>query len=205
MVLLGLLLASLGLAPQDAKGQRWLQTSKVVTPIEQGPVRTMLDTLVRVAERRKRKVQRAADDTSQMSVSSLRSTLIEKSGIGLTSANRALIEYRFSIGGGSDVHQKIAGVHFVYRPGPNQTDIPVLYLDADKDWVRQALHNKGTELNTNEAALIPFRRHLEFARIARQKETQIVEIGGQTVREGFHAKKEALIQKVKRLTYESYV
>lgn len=79
------------------------------------------------------------------------------------------------------------------------------YVDAQKPWVTEVIHQKGTSLRSNQSALIPFRPHLDFARIARQEETQVVEIGGETVREKFDAQKEALIHKVERLTYESFV
>jgi hypothetical protein len=197
--------AFLLLAPQAANGQLWLQTSRVVTPVEQGPVRVLLDSLVNVMERRSLQVRRSADTDSSMTVSQLRSTLINEQGIGIGSANHAFIDYRFSIDNGSDFRQEVAAIRFVFRPGPNQTDVPVLYLDARSGWVDKFLHNKGTSLYSNEAALIPFHRHLGFAQIARQKKTQIVEMGGQTVRKGFDQKKEALIRKVERLTYESYV
>lgn len=208
--LFGILLASLLLcAPQNAKAQAkgdlWLQTSKVITPIEQGPVRVLLDTLVNVMERKKLKVRRSPDSKKRMTIKKLRSTLINQEGIGIRSANHAFIDYRFSIDKGSRFRQRIAKVQFVFRPGPNQSDIPVLYLDARTKWLKAVLQNKGTDLATNEAALIPFKRHLGFEQVAREKESQIVEIGGQTVRKGFHEKKEALIRKVERLTYESYV
>lgn len=193
------------LAPQAAQGQLWLQTSRVVTPVEQGPVRVFLDTLVNVMERRQLQVKRSPDASTTMSVSELRSTLIDEEGIGIGSANHAFIDYRFTIDNGSNFQQKVAAIRFVFRPGPNQDDISVLYLNARSGWVDKLLRNKGTDLTTNEAALIPFRRHLGFAQIARQKSTEIVEIGRQTVRKGFNEKKEALIRKVERLTYESYV
>lgn len=202
----GLVFASLLLlGPQEAKGQLWLQTSRVVTPVEQGPVRVLLDSLVNTMERRGLTVKRSPDQDTSMTVSQLRTTLINEKGIGIGSANHAFIDYRFTIDNGSNFRQEVAAIHFVFRPGPNQTDVPVLYLDAQTGWVDQFLHNKGTSLYTNEAALIPFHRHLGFAQIARQKNTEIVEIGGQTVRKGFDQKKEALIRKVERLTYESYV
>ena len=204
--MLSLVCASILLfVPQDANGQLWLQTSRVVTPVEQGPVRVLLDSLVNVMERRELSVRRSPADDSSMSVSKLRSTLINEKGIGIGSANHAFIDYRFTIDNGSDFQQEVASIRFVFRPGPNQTDVPVLYLDARDGWVDTFLQNKGTDLKTNEAALIPFHRHLGFAQIARQKKTEIVEIGGQTVRKGFDQKKEALIRKVERLTYESYV
>jgi hypothetical protein len=197
--------ALLLLIPQEANGQLWLQTSRVVTPVEQGPIRTMLDSLVNVMERRDLRVKRSPDTDSSMTVSQLRSTLINEEGIGIGSANHAFIDYRFSIDNGSTFRQEVSSIRFVFRPGPDQTDVPVMYLDAENGWLDPFLYNKGTQLKTNEAALIPFHRHLGFAQIARQKKTEIVEIGGQTVRKGFDQKKEALIRKVERLTYESYV
>jgi len=80
-----------------------------------------------------------------------------------------------------------------------------MYVDAQAPWVNRIIHQKGTSLRTNQAALIPFRCHLDFAQIARQEENQVVEMGDETVREGFDERKEALIRKVERLTYESFV
>lgn len=192
--------------PQPAQGQLWLQTSQVVTPVENGPVRVFLDTLVAVMDRRKIEVKRSPKGKQTFTIQELRTELIEEEGIGLTSGvNHAFIDYRFTIDGGSNFKQEVGAIHFVFRPGPRQSDIPVMYLDAQQPWLTQLLYNKGTDLPTNEAALIPFHRHLGFAQIARPEETQIVRIGGQTVREGFQEKKEALIRKVERLTYESYV
>lgn len=204
--LLGLFLASvLFLLPQAVAAQHWLQTARVVTPVEQGPLRAFLDTVVTEMEERDVRVRRTPSQSEKMTVSTLRDRLIEEEGIGLSSANHAFIDYRFTIDGGSTFQQEISAIRFVYRPGANQNDISILHLNARSGWVDQLLHNKGTRLVTNEAALIPFHRHLGFARIARQKESQIVEIGGETIREGFHRKKEALIRKVERLAYESYV
>lgn len=205
MALTGLLFAAVALIPQEARGQVWLQTSQVVTPIEQGPTRVLLDTLSNVIKRRNLKVRRSPDAKKRVSFSTLQSSLIEEEGIGIRSANQALINYRFSIDNGSNFDQEVASIHFLFRPGPNQSDISVFHVNAQKMWLDQLLQSKGTDLGSNEAALIPFRRHLGFANIARQEETQIVEIGGQTVREGFKGKKKALIRKVEKLTYESYV
>jgi hypothetical protein len=192
--------------PQPAQGQLWLQTSRLITPVEDGPVRVFVDTLVAVMERKKLKVKRSPEGKQSFTIEELRTELIDEAGIGLSSGvNHAFVDYRFTIDDGSDFRQRVSSIHFVFRPGPGQSDISVMYLDAQQPWVTQLLRNKGTDLPTNEAALIPFHRHLGFARIARQEETQIVEIGGQTVREGFTERKEALIRKVERLTYESYV
>jgi hypothetical protein len=201
----GLLVALLLMTPRPANGQLWLQTARVVTPVEQGPVRVMLDSLTSVLERRGLEVSRSPEQDTTMAIPALRNQLIEEEGIGIRSANHALIDYRFSIESGQSFRQQVSHLHFVFRPGPNQADVSVLYLDARTAWMRQFLHNKGMTLTSNQAAFIPFHRHLGFAEIARQDDAQIVEIGGETVREGFHEKKEALLRKVERLTYETFV
>jgi hypothetical protein len=195
------LLAFACLAPQSASGQLWLQTARVVTPVEQGPVRVMLDSLVSVMERRDIEGRRSPE-APEMTVAELRNELIDEEQIGLSGANHAFIDYRFSIGSGTPFQQQVSKIHFVFRPGPNQADVPVLYLDMQLPWVDQFLHNKGTSLSTNEPVLIPFQQHLGFAQIARPDETQIVELAGRPVREGFQEEKETLIRKVERLTYK---
>jgi|GEM_PF-3270427 len=201
--LCGLLLAVLlagGTRP--AHGQLWLQTARVVTPVQQGPLRVMLDSLTSVLERRGLEVRRSPEGDTTMPVSALRNRLIEEQGIGVNSANYAFVDYRFAIGNEGTFEQQVTNVHFVFRPGPNQSDVSVLSLDTQADWVRSFLREKGMVLPTNEAAFIPFRRHLEFPEVVRQDQTQIVEIGGQTVREGFQERKEALIRKMEWLAYE---
>lgn len=197
-----LLLGLLGVGIQDAHGQLWLQTARVVSPVERGPVRVLLDTVQTVAERNDIRVIRRPDDSTGMGISDLQDLLIREEGIGIGSANHVFIEYRFTIGSGGEFEQEVAELYFVYRPGPNQNDIPILYVDGRAEWMRKILENKGTSLSTNEAALIPFGRHLDFSHVARHEQTQVVEIGGRTVREGFHEKKLALIQKVQRLIYD---
>lgn len=202
----GLVLLALCLTyPREAQGQLWLQTSRVITPIENGPKRAFLDTLVNVMEQKDVKVQRSPDQEKNMTLSSLRNKLISEEGIGLGSANYAFIGYRFTIDDGSRFRQEITTLRFVFRPGPNQNDISMMYVDARKPWVEEVIQQKGTSLRSNQAALIPFHRHLGFARIARQKESQVVEVGDETVREEFDERKQALIRKVERLTYESFV
>jgi hypothetical protein len=207
LVLAGTALAALLLlAPQAAQGQLWLQTAEVVTPVEQGPLRTLVDSLTAAIERRGLEVRRSPETDGRMSVSELRNQLIDEEGIGINSANHAFINYRFSVDSGQAFEQHISALHFVFRPGPNQSDVSVLYLNVEEEpWLDSYLRNAGTRLRTNQAAFIPFYRHLGFANVARQEETQVVQIGRKTVREGFKEEKEALIRKVERLTYDSYV
>lgn len=199
-----LLVCALGL-PQNASGQLWLQTARVITPVEDGPTRAFLDTLVNVMERKERMVRRSPDQEGKIAISDLRNELISEAGIGLNSANHAFISYRFTIGTGGQFEQEISRIRFVYRPGPAQSDVSVMYLDAQEPWIETLIRQKGTSLQSNQAALIPFHRHLGFATVARQEKTKVVEIGGQTIREQYNERKQALIRKVERLTYTGYV
>lgn len=191
------------MGPTDASAQRWLQTSQLLSEITQEkPTRALLDTLVQVMERKDSiKVKRTKDAPQKLSLSKLRSKLINEQGIGLTSANFVFIDYRFQIQN-RGFEEKIESFQFVYRPpGGTEEDIQMMYLDASETWVQNVLRNKGTTLVTNEAALRTFSDQLAFARLV--QDGKIVEIAGETVREGFERKKRQLVQKIQRLTYES--
>jgi hypothetical protein len=146
-------------------------------------------------------VKRTPNAPESYSLSALRDKLINEQGIGLTSANFVFIDYRFEIQN-RGFEETIESFQFVYRPpGGTQEDIQMMFLDASEPWVQNILHNKGTTLVTNEAALRTFSDQLSFARTV--QDGKIVEIAGQTVREGFERKKRELVQKIQRLTYES--
>lgn len=190
------------LAPQDANAQRWLQTSQLVTNIDRdGPTRALLDTLVSVLERKDSiRVKRSPETKTKIEISDLKDKLINEQGIGLTSANKVFIDYRFEIKN-RGFQETITAFNFVYRPrGGAQEDIKMLYIDATEKWVRDILVNKGTTLRTNQAALLTFKDQLAFARMVQNG--KVVEIADRTVREGFERKKRELVQKIQRLTYE---
>lgn len=191
------------LSPSEAHGQRWLQTSQLITPIESdGPARALMDTLVQVIERTdSARVKRSPESSQAVTLDDLRDMLIDEAGIGLTSANNVFIDYRFEIEN-RGFEESIESFQFVYRPpGGAQEDTQVMYVDTSQPWVRNILNKKGTTLTTNEAALRTFSDQLSFARMVQNG--KIVEIAGQTVREGFESKKRQLVQKIQRLTYES--
>ena len=190
-------------SPQESVAQRWLQTSQLITDVEtDGPARALLDTLVQVVERSDSiEVRRSRDASETMELSTLRDQLINGPGIGLTSANKVFIDYRFEIDN-QGFEESIEGFQYIFRPpGGDEEDVQMLYLDTSDPWVQTILANKGTTLTTNEAALRTFRDQLSFARTVRA--AQIVEIAVNPVREGFEAKKRNLVQKIQRLTYES--
>ena len=199
---LACMLALLSVSTPDAQAQRWLQTTQLITPIQSdGPTRALLDTLVQVLDRKDGvEVKRTPDDSETFSLSGLRDKLINEAGIGLGSASHIFIDYKFEIEN-RGFEESIEAFQFVYRAGEGQEDIQMMYVDATDKWVKSILKNKGTALRTNQAALKTFSDQLAFARM--QENGKIVEISGQTVREGFEAKKRNLVQKITRLTYES--
>lgn len=201
---IGLLLSVLLLSPQEAQAQHWLRTVSVVTPVEGRPVKAFLDTLVNVMERREGlKVKREPTQQEGVEIERLRAELINEEGVGFSSATDVFIRYKFSDSLGDDFKEQIVSFYFVFRAGPNQEDIPILYLDARMEWVKEVMNNKAIGLATNEAPLLPFRREFRFLRIAQLEKAQIVEIGNEPVREGFQRRKEALISKIRRLIYSS--
>ena len=201
-LLLVALLGGMVFSPPEATAQRWLQTSQLSAPVQNDlPTRALLDTLIQTIDRRDSlQVYRSPDASEQLSLSDLRETLINEAGIGLTSANNVFIDYEFKIEN-RGFQERITSFNFVYRPGEGQEDIQMLYIETDNPWVKNILRNKGTTLRTNEAALKTFNDQLSFARL--QDDGQIVEIAGETVREGFETKKRQLVEKITRLTYES--
>lgn len=200
LCLTGLFLAS----PTQVEAQRWRQTSQLIVPIQpDSPTRALLDTLVQVVERKDSiKVRRTPESSASMSLSDLRNKLISGPGIGLTSANNVFIDYEFRIEN-RGFEESVEAFQFVYRAGEGREDVQMLYIDATKPWVKEILRNKGTTLRTNQAALKTFSDQLAFARMQDNQGAQVVEISGQTVREGFEEKKRKLVQKITRLTYES--
>lgn len=201
-----LLLGLLVLVPQEAQAQRWLQTTQVIAPIEnEGPARALLDTLVNYLEREDSlMVRRAPDQPTKYSAGELSNVLIDAEALDISSANNVFIDYRFAVDR-DGFEENITALYFIFRPaGTGEEDIPIMYLNVKKEeWVQNVLKHKGTTLVTNEAALKPFLDQLAFARIVREKDAQIVEIGDRKVREGFDAKKRQLVDKITRLTYSS--
>lgn len=190
---------------QQANAQRWLQTSQLFVNLQNlqhnSPPRVLLDTLTQVLSRKDSVMVSRTPDGEEMTLSGLKDALINGPAIGLESANGIFIDYRFEIQN-RGFEESIESFQFIYRPtGGTEEDIQMIFIDASKPWVKDILLNKGTTLTTNQAALKTFSDQLAFARMA--KSGQVVEIAGETVREGFETEKRQLVQKIQRLTYES--
>lgn len=204
-VLLLALTIGLVAGPRDAHAQRWLQTTQVVAPVEaESATRALLDTLVNVIDRSDSlMVKRSPEAATRMPAEELRNTLIDTEGIGLASANKVFIDYRFEVNR-DGFEERVTELFFIYRPvGAGEEDIPIMHLSVTDDWVQDVLQNKGTTLVTNEAALKPFGDQIAFAKITRTQDVQVVKVGNRTVREGFRTKERNLIDRITRLSYSS--
>lgn len=189
------------LSTAPAHGQYWRQTARIVTPVENGSLRALLDTLAHTAEVGNHRVERTPASSSRTSLTSLQTRLIAKHGIGIRTANAVLVRYEFQINTGNRVERVVQSLQFQLRYPVTHPYIRVLHLDAQQPWVQRLLNKTGTPPPENEAGLIPFRHHLQFSRLMRRQRTRLVEIGGTVVRGQFAAKKEALARKIERLTY----
>jgi hypothetical protein len=186
---------SFSAVPEEARAQRWLQTATVQTPVDEGTAaKAVLDTL--------QGMSRAPDSDEQMTIPELSDELLN-SGFAFRSVSHLYIDYRFVIGN-QGFQQKITGLEFISRPPGGGEDVPILYLNARKDWVKKFLQSKGTPLESNLATLIPFSDQLAFARLARRgDDTVVTQKGGEIIRgddQALAAKKD-LLNQVIRLTY----
>jgi len=203
-VLVAFLLGLFLFSPTQAEAQRWLQTSQLIVPVEaDSPTQALLDTLVQVVRRKDSlMVRRSPDNSAAMSLTDLENKLISGPGIGLSSASHVFIDYKFMIGN-RGYEESIEAFKFIFRRGEAASDVPILYVEAKKPWVQQILRNKGTTLQSNQAALKTFSDQLAFARMQDNEGAQVVEIAGKPVRSGYKAKKQKLVEKITRLTYGS--
>lgn len=189
--------------PSPSDAQVWTRTTKVIAPITSGgPLYAFLDTLQHVeAQRAGITVRRSPDQASGTTLSALRDTLQNRYGLDVASADYVIAGYQFSITGGDGFKWKLTDLHYLYRGTDETDDISILYLDPSEKWIQSVLRNRGLALQTNQAAFVPFREYYSFVYLTQLEETDVIEIGGQTVREGFDAEKQALIQQVHHLTY----
>jgi hypothetical protein len=177
-------------------------------------VRALLDTLANVMQRQDSVIVRREPGGRPTQFSDLQNTLIDDEGIDVLSANVVFFDYVFEQTG-DGFSERITEMEFVYRPGgiqgsSAQQDVPLLYLNADRDPIlRTVLRNKGTTLQTNQAAMRIFIQQLAFAKVmrgsaageGRQNQPFITRIGQRTVREGFEQEKQRLVNKIIQLTY----
>ena len=196
------LLLLLSTAAQPAQAQQWAQEIEIVTSVEsEQPTRVFLDSLVTaVQERDTLRVRREAGG-EEMTLKALQNTLIED-GIGLFSANRAFIEYRFEIRDNRFV-EIIQNVHFIFRPpSSGETDVPLLYADASHPVVQQVMTNQGVPNPENLEAISLFRDELSFASLSIDQGADIVAVAGSPIRGEFDQRRKAVLQRFKRFIYD---
>lgn len=189
-------------APQTSSAQVWSRTTRVVAPIQpNGPIRAFLDTLVQVEGQTEGIRVRQAPNQKRMEMARLRNTLQTAYGLDVVSADHVLVGYQFSIADGEGFTQTITDLHFLYRGTHETEDVSLLSLDTAEKWVQSVLRNKGVPLKTNRDSFLSFWQQFSFIVLTQLDETDVVEIGGKTVHEGFGVKRRALIQQIRHLAY----
>jgi len=198
--IVGLLVVGLGLwGAQSSTAQVWVRTAHVSAPVTPEGVHSLLDTLARVESL---PVRQSPSDTQPMPISALRDTLRRTYGLDITDANRVRVGYRFSVQGMEGFKWTLTDLHFSYGGSPTTDNIPLLYLDPQAETVHSMLQSAGP-FSESEFSDAPasFRAYLGMVNLLQLGGAEIVEIGGQSVTEGFDVRKRVLIRKVYRLTY----
>jgi len=185
-LLAGSLVLLLAGAPSSAQAQDWRQEIQIITTIPYGsPLHVFLDSMGTLLDQNpEMNVRRSPDDTSSMTASTLREALYED-GLDLTSASHAFIRYRFDLPGtGSGVIETIQDVYFIFRMDESRSDLPILHVNTRSPVVSRMLVEQGITSPVNMMSVTPFRQLLAFPVMNDRYDTAVVELGGQTVREG---------------------
>ena len=196
----GLLVVGFGLwGAQSSTAQVWVRTAHVSAPVTPEGVRPLLDTLAR---EKNLSVRQSPTDPGTMPISALRDTLMRTHGLDITDANRVRVGYRFSVQGMEGFKWILTDLHFSYGGSPTTANIPLLYLDPQTERVQSMLRSAGPfSSSAFSEAPASFREYLGMVNLLQLDGAEIVEIGGQSVTEGFDVQKRVLVQKVYRLTY----
>lgn len=201
LFLMGILLG-LG-SPESAQGQDWLRTVEVRVPVaEDLPTRPLVDSLDAYLDRnRSVEVQRVQDSTA-LSFDDLQDLLMDE-GLSLSSSTTdAFLRYRLTQDRDGNFRQEIVSMALYYSPqGEGEEDTPLLFASSSNDWFRSLLDQKGTPLSTNQAAFQLFRDALGIGKVLRLDDAEIAAFGGETLREQREERKQALRERIIRMTY----
>ena len=183
----------------EADSSRWGQTAQILVPLDQEEdLNVFLDTLKQVISRTESLTVRRGPAQPKQSLSEIRTELIDEEAIGL-SMSHARIDYEFRVEEG-EYREEIEAIQFLFRHEFKEEEgISMLYVGGQRPWVQDILRNKG--IPPQRIKLRTFNDELAFVRM--HSEGKIVKIANQPVREGFKQKKQQLIEKITRLTYET--
>lgn len=196
------LLASGGFAT-PATAQQWEQTARVMADVERGQAPSaFLDSLTRhLRHRDTMAVRRSPDDVSPMTKEALVDSLLDE-GFGLQSANRMVIEYEFEIVD-NELIERIQNLYFFYRPvGPTESDIPILYVNAEREVVADLLRTSGIADERNLELVHAFTDELSFPSLSLNENATIIGVGGETIRGRSDQRRRVLVRQLKAFIYD---
>lgn len=201
--LLLVLVAAWTFAGSPAEAQRWSQRAQVITPIERDqPVYLFLDSLVHKMETSEGVfVRRSPSDRDLVPLATLQKDLLDD-GLGLLSASHAFIQYDFSIVNDQFI-ETVERISFIYRSGfAEDEDVALFTVTTNDPIVASVLEEKGLPISTNLRSIRPFAEMLSFPRLIRGGNTTVVRVNGETVREGFDARRNNLTAQLMNLVYD---
>jgi hypothetical protein len=190
-----------GTAPAT-DAQQWLQRATVIANIDEGQApRAFLDTVATRLRKRDTLTVRRTPDGERLTAQALSDSLLEE-GLGLQSANRILIQYQFEVIDNEFVEQ-IQSVEFIYRPtAQNDTDVPILYLDAERPLVARIMRSSGIPNEQNLSTIHYFVNELSFPALSLDQNVRVVSVGGEALRGEFDQRRRVLMRRLKQFIYD---
>lgn len=170
-----------GVVGQEAAAQsRWKQTVQLVTPIRSGELgAALVDTLVAVLHRNDIMVQRSLEDKTLYTATELEDLLLDE-GFDITSANQMFLTFLYEADPRT-FSQEITLMNFIYRSEEyEESDIPIMLVNADHPAIRNMLTSNGTRLESNEAVFEPFWDQL---RLHKLEDGMVVQVGDRVIRD----------------------
>ena len=185
LLLSAALLSPLLVFGQPAAAQK-RQTARLLVPIEaDGLPRVFLDSVLAITKRRLQTgdslMVSGGPDESKVTMSALRQTLIDETGIGISAASHVLVDYQFSFSE-EGLDEEINSLHYVFRHGSPGEDVELLYLSPpEQEWVRNLLQKR--RLLAGETQGKTLRYGLSFLRLLDVTDAKVQKVGGENAEE----------------------
>lgn len=144
-------------------------------------------------------VRRSPGDEAPRTKEALVDLLLDD-GLGLQSANRLLIEFEIV---DNELIERIQSLYFFYQPVERtETDVPILYLNAEREVVANLLQGSGIADEQNLERVHAFTDELSFPRLSRNENARIVGVGGEAIRGRFDQRRRVLVRRLKAFIYD---
>lgn len=189
-------------ALQPAQAQQWRQRATVMTDVNPGQsTRAFIDTVAARLRNSDTLQVRRTKEGELMDIQTLTDSLLEE-GVGLYSANRLFIDYEFEVVDNEFI-EEIQDIKLIYRPASSgEGDIPILYLDAERELVANVLRNSGIPDERNLDTVHYFVNEISFPSLALDQNVRVISVAERKLREGFDQRRKVLMRQLKAFIYD---